>query len=211
MRSLVDKVIQQSDIILIVVDARRLKESMDPELEKDVKAAKKKYLYVINKVDLVDKPPKLKQSIAVSAREHLSTMKLLKKIMMLARGEEATVGVIGYPNTGKSTLINALKGKHSARTSSISGYTKAIQMVRISKKLIILDTPGVIPYQNQEERIIVGAMDATKIRDPELAAMKLIEALEGKVEKYFGVKIREDKQETLEEIAVKKKIVKKLN
>ena len=64
----------------------------------------------------------------------------------LGFGEEKfKVGVLGYPNTGKSSIINALKGRASAPTSPVSGYTKGMQWIRASKRMYLLDPPGVFP------------------------------------------------------------------
>lgn len=212
---IVNEVIARSDILLLVIDARRVEGSINRFLEKKLEKEGKKFIYVINKCDLIteeeQKKIKMKNSIQVSAMKHLSTMKLLRKIMEIGKGKKVSVGVIGYPNTGKSTVINALKGKHSAMTSSVSGYTKGKQKVKISQKITLIDTPGVIPYEDKEEidSLIIGSIDANKVKDPELAAIQLIEELDGKIEDYFGVEKSEDAEETLEKIALKKNIVKK--
>ena len=59
--ALLDKIIEVSDIILEVLDARFIKETRNREFEKRAKASKKKIIYVLNKADLVDKK-KIKES-----------------------------------------------------------------------------------------------------------------------------------------------------
>ena len=55
-----------------------------------------------------------------------------------------TVGVIGFPNVGKSSLINSLKRSRAVGVSSQPGYTKVMQEVQLDKKVKLLDSPGVI-------------------------------------------------------------------
>lgn len=212
---IVNNVIYEADIILLIIDARRVKESINKKIEEQILSKKKKFMYIINKCDLITKEEqqkiKLDNSLQISATKHWGTMRLLQKIMLLGKGKDVVVGVVGYPNTGKSTVINALKGKHSAPTSSKSGYTKGLQKIRISRKIMLLDTPGVFSFDDKKEvkNLIIGAVDAEKLKDPEAGAMELIQALDGTIEKHYGVKKRKDFLKTLEEIAIKKKILKK--
>lgn len=204
---------RNSDIVLVVLDARMVDKSMNKFIDNKIKKYGKRYLYVINKVDLISKREqdriKLRNSIEISARNHVSTVRLLKKIRELAKGRPVTVGVVGFPNTGKSTLINALKGRRSAGTSSISGYTKALQMIRVTKDIMMMDTPGVLHYTKNTDLLSIGVLNAESLKDPEMSAAKLIESLNGKIEAYFGVERKEDSFEILEDIALKKNMLKK--
>ena len=61
--------------------------------------------------------------------------------------------IIGMPNSGKSTYINALKKRASAKTANIPGITKRVSLFAIKNLAMILDTPGVlIPNKLDEER-----------------------------------------------------------
>merc|ERR1712096_181741 len=55
-----------------------------------------------------------------------------------------TVGVIGYPNVGKSSIINSLKRSKVSSTSSTPGHTKTVQHVQLDKHITLLDSPGVL-------------------------------------------------------------------
>ncbi|MBT7902327.1 GTPase [Candidatus Woesearchaeota archaeon] len=212
----VNKVIIEADVILEVLDARNIFETRNSEVEDKVKKAGKPLIYVINKCDLVDKvklekeKKKLRHSVFISSVHHLGTGMLREKIMSISKGEQVKVGVLGYPNTGKSSLINALKGSGAAKTSSESGYTKGLQRVRASGKIVFLDTPGVIPYKEDTDRkhVKISAIDYSKIKEPDLAAMQLIDETEGLIQKFYGV-LGKDSEEILENIAIKYKKLKK--
>ena len=202
--NLVNKVIFESDILIMVLDARHPELSRNHEIEKKILKQNKKIIYVLNKSDLAkhiffDK----KLSINVSAKHHKGTMKLLRILSRISKGEKVVVGVLGYPNTGKSSVINALKGKSSAGVSSISGYTKAIQAVRVTKNIKLLDTPGVFPKKKHDEIVhaLIGAKDVQKMKDPELVALELIDLLPEIKEKYSVE--GDDCEEVLEKISEK--------
>jgi len=210
----VEKVISKSDIVILVVDARRIEKSRNRDLVDKIRKMNKKYLYVINKCDLISntaqKKISLNNSVQISAKKHWGTMRLLRKINEMAKGEKAVIGIVGYPNVGKSTIINALKGRRSARTSSESGFTKGMQKIRVTDKIMMFDTPGVFSHSSTAiDHLVIGAKNIDKIKDPESAVIDLIEELNGKIERYFRVRKKEDAEETLEYIAKKKKILKK--
>ena len=124
---LAEKVIQMSDIVLEILDARFIEETRNLELEQKILKANKKIIYVFNKSDLIE-PEKQKSKelwqinpkIFVSCAKRIGIRDLRNKIKILAnlvkdRADKGlgkiTVGIIGYPNTGKSSIINILIGK----------------------------------------------------------------------------------------------------
>ena len=217
---MVNDVIGDSDILFLVLDSRMAQGTRNLEIEDKVASSGKPLIYVLNKCDLVDKhvveryKRMIPNSVFISAKFHLGTTKLREKILAVAGGlrlvAKVRVGVLGYPNVGKSSLINALKGKGAAKTSNISGYTKHIQKVRTSK-IILLDTPGVIPYKekNDFKHNIIGTIDYGKEKDPDIVAVKLMHAFPGVIEDHYGVEVITDKEETLELIALKRNMIKK--
>lgn len=58
--------------------------------------------------------------------------------------QAVTVGVIGFPNVGKSSVINSLKRSRAAAVSSVPGFTKNIQEIQLENKIKVIDSPGVI-------------------------------------------------------------------
>lgn len=217
---IVDEVIAKSDIILEVVDARFPMESRNEELEHKVKKAKKQLIVVLNKCDLVSKDlmDKIKKtipnSVFVSSKQNYGTTILRKMILSISK-KTITAGVVGYPNTGKSTLINMLKHSAAAGTSSQSGFTKGMQYVKIDNNILLIDTPGVLAYRETDESklALLNAKTAAQVKEPDIPAMEIITRFKNNnpltFEKYYHVKIKDDPYETLEEIGRKTRNFKK--
>lgn len=214
-----NKAIEKADILLLILDSRFIQETRNEEIEQKIRSAGKKLIYVMTKCDLVEKDyiekikHKLKPSVFVSSKEFLGVTILKEKILIEASKqgikERVKVGVLGYPNVGKSSLINAMKGKKAAPTSITSGQTRGVQNINAGSKIVFLDTPGVIPYQEKDKNkhALTGTTDFAKTKEPDLAVMHIMEQYPGKIERHYEVEVAEDKEQTLEQIALKKKVL----
>lgn len=218
----VHKVIVRSDVILEVLDARFIDETRNKDIEHDILSSHKILIHVINKCDFLeqDELEKIKKQfencVFISAKRHFGMKMLKEKIMILAKQnnkKQPVVGVIGYPNVGKSSIINSLGGSGSARTSPEAGFTKGLQLVRISKDLMMIDTPGVISKakQNEHDLALIGAKNPSNIQNPDLAVIKLMKKYDTLIQKHYGVEIKANKEKTIAEIAVKLNMKKKGN
>lgn len=208
---IVDGVIAKADVILMVVDARMIEETRNPEIERKVRASGKELITVINKADLVPKDTlepwkkRLNPCVFVSARKFYGMTMLRHKILEITEGEACTVGVVGYPNTGKSSIINSLKGKASAGVSSVSGFTKGKQNVKVDSKIMVIDTPGVLAETDNKSDgkfVLTSSMNIKK--DPELVVYDLIKMHKREVMDHYGInEFVHSEEDVLEAIAVK--------
>ncbi len=220
----VREAIDEADLIVEVVDARDPIGTRNRKLEKLAKESGKPILLVMNKADLVPKEwaeeYKRKSEVPVvfiSARERKGTGILRREIKKLARPlleeqERVKVALIGYPNVGKSTIINTLKGKKAVKTAPIPGYTKGKQLIRLSKRIWLLDSPGVVPIDDFDELVIKGGFPADKIEEPVKPALKLIgrilETRKEAITEKFGIEEFNSSEEILRKIGERRGLIK---
>eukprot|EP00455_Lapot_gusevi_P020310 TRINITY_DN2157_c0_g1_i3.p1 TRINITY_DN2157_c0_g1~~TRINITY_DN2157_c0_g1_i3.p1 ORF type:complete len:545 (+),score=127.94 TRINITY_DN2157_c0_g1_i3:66-1637(+) len=73
---------------------------------------------------------------------------LLQLLKNYCRSKDAktsiAVGIIGYPNVGKSSIVNSLKRSRAVGVAPTPGFTKSLQEVRLDKQVKLIDSPGVI-------------------------------------------------------------------
>jgi large subunit GTPase 1 len=58
--------------------------------------------------------------------------------------EKIEIGLVGYPNVGKSSVINAVFGKKKVAVASLPGKTKHFQTLPLSPKVTLCDCPGLV-------------------------------------------------------------------
>lgn len=74
------------------------------------------------------------------------------------------VGIIGYPNVGKSSIINALKRTRAVGVSSRPGFTTSMQEVVLDRNVRLLDSPGVV--FNDQSAMLGNCVDPDQVEDP---------------------------------------------
>lgn len=217
---IVNNVIEEVNIVIEVADARFPVLSRNKEIEMKVKNMGKKLLVVFNKCDLISKDKMavikkdVEHSVFISSQDNLGTTILRKKLFAMSKGKNTRVAVVGYPNTGKSSMINVLKGRAAAGRSSTSGYTKGRQLVRISPTIMLVDTPGVIPFESKDKVLLamLGSINSGNLKDPEDVAEEILEYVcdnnPSVIKKVYDVECGED---LLERIALSMNRLKKGN
>ena len=76
-------------------------------------------------------------------------------------------------------MINILKGRSSAPVAPIPGFTKALQVLRVTTRLRVFDTPGVIPPKmSMADQILLGVVIPGKLSDPVKAAWSLVHRID---------------------------------
>lgn len=91
-----------------------------------------------------------------------------------------TVGVIGYPNVGKSSLINSLKRSRAAGVSSTPGFTKSLQEVLVDRTIKLIDCPGIIFDQasaadSTASLFLRNCVSVEQMQDPESTVAALLD------------------------------------
>ena len=238
----INRIIEESDLVLEILDARLVELSRNEKVEELIKENGRPIIFVINKVDLVNKEDieedikKLKKKgevVFISAKEKGSSKILLGAIKRVfkkhgkreiyERGpfdpkpeyrearREIVVGVLGYPNVGKSSLINILAHKKKAKVSKKAGTTHGIHWIRVSDEIKLLDSPGVIPLGMEDEIRygLIGAKDNERLKNPEMVAHAIIKLFlkdnKKSFEKFYGIEIKdEDTYEIINQLAEKK-------
>lgn len=219
------KAIKDADVVLFVLDARMPELSRNRDLEGKIKESGKEVILVFNKIDIISREAltKLKKenpsAFFVSGGKNLEMSRLRRKLQIMAKKlpyEKLEIGVVGYPNVGKSSLTNALSRSAKTEVSSKAGTTKGNQWA-VSNQFKIIDSPGVIPIEDDEVKLgILGAKNPEKLKNPELVATEIIKIFVNsglsKLEKFYEFQAEgADEYEIMLQIGRAKKLLKKGN
>lgn len=81
---------------------------------------------------------------------------LLRQLALLHKDrQQISVGFVGYPNVGKSSIINTLKKKQVCKVAPIPGETKVWQYVTLLRNIFLIDCPGIVPPTADSEAAVV--------------------------------------------------------
>ncbi|XP_030749615.1 nucleolar GTP-binding protein 2 [Sitophilus oryzae] len=180
------KVVDSSDVLLQTLDARDPMGTRSAYLENYLKTEKpyKHLIFILNKVDLV--PTWVTQRwVALLSKEYPtvafhaslthpfgkgSLINLLRQFAKLhVDKKQISVGFIGYPNVGKSSIINTLRSKKVCKVAPIAGETKIWQYITLMRRIYLIDCPGVV-YPSAEtdtEKVLKGVVRVELVNNPE--------------------------------------------
>lgn len=204
------RVVESSDVLLEVLDARDPVGCRCVEAERAVMAASggtKRIVLVLNKVDLVPKHVTEKwlaylrndlptvafrasvqggssagrrvgqanvSALAASSlgtADCLGASSLMSLLKNYARSKDiktsVTVGVIGFPNVGKSSLINSLKRSRVVSTGATPGLTRTAQEVHLDKNVRLIDCPGIVFSDQAADALVLrNCIRIEQLADP---------------------------------------------
>ena len=87
-----------------------------------------------------------------------------------------TVGVVGYPNVGKSSLINSLKRSRVCKVGAAPGVTTSLQYISLDKNIKLIDSPGIIFSNDPSDSLVLqNCLKTEQIEDPIGAVSKIFE------------------------------------
>ncbi len=213
-KSIAKRILSEADVIFEVVDARIPMETRNKVIEELASQKNKKVFVIINKVDLVPKDfakrakeeiQKEYPAILFSAHKNIGRKELDRIIRDLSKEKKIIkIGVLGYPNVGKSSLINSLKKRKVATTSPKPGMTRGEKLIKLSKNVYLIDTPGIITLEFQEDLALKGSWIPEKLEQPVEVALKLIKKITEErpeaIKEAYGVEPDEDPLKTVEKI-----------
>ncbi|KAF3442523.1 hypothetical protein FNV43_RR16439 [Rhamnella rubrinervis] len=178
------KVIDSSDVVVQVLDARDPQGTRCYHLEKHLKehCKHKNLILLLNKCDLIPAWA-TKAWLRVLSKEYPtlafhasinksfgkgSLLSVLRQFARLKSDKQAiSVGFVGYPNVGKSSVINTLRTKNVCKVAPIPGETKVWQYITLTKRIFLIDCPGVV-YQNSDSEtdvVLKGVVRVTNLED----------------------------------------------
>jgi len=218
------KVIDSSDVVVMVLDARDPLGTRSSLVEEYLRKEKphKHLLFVLNKVDLV--PTWVTQKwVAILSSEYPtlafhaslthpfgkgSLINVFRQLGKLHQNsKQISVGFIGYPNTGKSSVINALRSKKVCNVAPIAGETKVWQYITLMRKIYLIDCPGIVPPSKQEtdaEKVLKGVVRVEHLSNPEDYVTEILGRVKHKyVARNYKIQSWKDNIDFLEQLAKK--------
>ncbi len=238
-RRMMQENIKLIDLIIEVVDARIPLSSRNPDI--DELGKNKARMILLNKSDLADERENEKWQeyftqkgfhvVKMNAKSGAGVKNVLPVIMEACKekierdkrrgikNRPIRAMVVGIPNVGKSTFINAFAGKACAKTGNKPGVTKGKQWIRINKNVELLDTPGILWPKFEDQSVgaklaMIGSMN-DQILNLEELSLELLgylhKSYEGILAQRYELEESEDRLAMLSAVAKNRNCLKKGN
>lgn len=228
-RELIEANLKMVDLVIEVVDARIPVSSRNPIIDQLVSG--KKRIIVLNKSDLSDTKANEKWTeyfkkdgdlvIQMNCMKGQGVSQLFKVLEQLQKKKNEDKAlkkplrmmIVGVPNVGKSSLINRMTGKKSAKTGDRPGVTKGKQWLALQNGMQLLDTPGILWPKFEDPKAGLNLAFCGSIKDEILdvadLALELIKVLQAEYpdflkERYKLDELEESPLENMEVIAFKR-------
>jgi nuclear GTP-binding protein len=121
--------------------------------------------------------------------------------------KQISVGFIGYPNTGKSSIINTLRRKKVCQVAPIPGETKVWQYITLMKRIFLIDCPGIVPPSTKDTETDIlfrGVVRVEHVSHPEQYIPQLLAKCQRKhLERTYEISGWKDAEEFIELLARK--------
>lgn len=217
------KVIDSSDVICQILDARDPAGTRSLYVENFVRTncPHKHIVIILNKCDLVPTWVtakwityfnKLYPTLAFHASisnpfGKPALFQVLRQFDVLHRDKKhISVGFVGYPNVGKSSVINTLKRQNCCRAAPIPGETKVWQYVSLTKRIYLIDCPGVVydVGESDTDKVLKGVLRTEKIEDPSEHIIGILEKVKKQhIQQLYGVCEWSNNEDFLTQLASK--------
>lgn len=228
-RELIQENLKMVDLVIEVIDARIPVSSRNPIIDDLVKS--KKRIIALNKSDLSDSAAneawaeELRKDgsivLQMNCMSGQGVSQLFKTLSRLQdeknkdqiRKKPLRMMIVGVPNVGKSSLINRMTGKKSAKTGDKPGVTRGKQWLALENGMQLLDTPGILWPKFEDPEVGLNLAFCGSIKDEILdmatLALELIKVLAADypdllIERYKLDGISDDGLENMEAIALKR-------
>lgn len=195
-----------------------LEEDVEDELHEDVKEVQKKQRKVDFKEqedkdskwvdeETVEGPPRMDVPLSIEEQTRILTTEDLEALFLKHSPKvpkkdqepgkpprKTQIGLVGYPNVGKSSTINALLGAKKVSVSATPGKTKHFQTIHLSNKVVLCDCPGLVfpNFANTKAELVCnGVLPIDQLREYSgpgtLVAQRIPQAF---LEAVYGMKIQ---------------------
>ncbi|KAH9410780.1 NGP1NT domain-containing protein [Ordospora pajunii] len=213
------KVLDSSDVIVHVLDARDPLGTLCDKISAYIKeeAPHKHMMYVLNKVDLVPTGVTAKwlkyfskshptiayhSSSITNNYGKANLINLLRQLSKLYKKKHMSVGFVGYPNIGKSSIINTLRNKAVCKVAPVPGETKVWQYITLTRGIYLIDCPGIVPIADYTQAILRGAIRIENIEEPEMYIDEVISKAKDSMSKIYGI-VFNNSIDLLEKLAIR--------